>query len=70
MKDQGYRDQDLDQRRAWVEELTGARCPNIAAYTLPGESMRGNIENPIGTIQMPVGLAGPLLIHGNHAKGS
>ena len=31
--------------------------------------MRGNIENPIGTIQMPLGIAGPLLIHGDHARG-
>ena len=70
MKDQGYQDRDLDQRRGWVEEQTRAKCTHIAASTLSGESMRGNIENPIGTVQMPVGIAGPLLIHGNHAKGT
>jgi len=31
--------------------------------------MRGNIENPIGAAQVPLGIAGPLLIHGNHASG-
>jgi hydroxymethylglutaryl-CoA reductase (NADPH) len=31
--------------------------------------MRGNIENPIGTVQTPLGIAGPLLIHGDHAQG-
>jgi hydroxymethylglutaryl-CoA reductase (NADPH) len=31
--------------------------------------MRGNIENPIGAVQMPLGIAGPLLVHGDHARG-
>ena len=31
--------------------------------------MRGNIENPIGAVQMPLGVAGPLLIEGQYANG-
>jgi hydroxymethylglutaryl-CoA reductase (NADPH) len=30
--------------------------------------MRGNIENRIG-VQVPVGVAGPLLVNGDHAHG-
>lgn len=29
-----------------------------------------NIENYIGTVQIPVGLAGPVDVHGEHAKGT
>ncbi len=29
-----------------------------------------NIENYCGTVRMPVGLAGPILVNGDHAKGS
>jgi hydroxymethylglutaryl-CoA reductase (NADPH) len=32
--------------------------------------MRGNIENPIGAAQVPLGIAGPLLIKGDHAQGA
>jgi hydroxymethylglutaryl-CoA reductase (NADPH) len=31
--------------------------------------MRGNIENPVGVAQVPLGIAGPVLIRGKHARG-
>ncbi|WP_157471971.1 hydroxymethylglutaryl-CoA reductase [Neolewinella persica] len=33
------------------------------------DDLRGNIENFIGMAQVPVGLAGPLLMQGSHARG-
>jgi hydroxymethylglutaryl-CoA reductase (NADPH) len=67
---QGYSDEAVAARRKWVEEKTGARLTHVGSYSLSCEQMRGNIENPIGTIQMPVGVAGPLLIHGSYAQGT
>src|SRR5438270_3910362 len=66
---QGYDDAAICARRKWVEEKTGASLAHIGSFTVPGEQMQGNIENPIGTVQMPLGIAGPLLIHGAHAQG-
>jgi hydroxymethylglutaryl-CoA reductase (NADPH) len=59
----------VDRRRRWVEEQTGARLAHVGAGSLPTEDFRGNIENPIGTVQMPVGVAGPLRVRGEHAEG-
>lgn len=70
MKGQGYENHQIDARRAWVEERSDCRFSHVGSYTVPGESMRGNIENPIGTVQMPLGVAGPLLIHGTKARGT
>lgn len=69
MKGQGYASQYVERRREWVEEKTGCRLLHVGAHSIPCEEMRGNIENPIGTAQMPLGVAGPLLISGSHAKG-
>lgn len=67
---QGYSDEAVAARRKWVEKKTGATLTHVGSYSLSCEQMRGNIENPIGTIQMPVGVAGPLLIHGSYAQGT
>jgi hydroxymethylglutaryl-CoA reductase (NADPH) len=58
------------QRRAWVEEVTGCALPTVGASAIAGPAMRGSIENPIGAAQVPLGVAGPLLVRGEHADGN
>jgi hydroxymethylglutaryl-CoA reductase (NADPH) len=67
---QGYSAADVARRRLWIEQKTGVALEHVGACSLATEQMRGNIENPVGTIQIPVGVAGPLLIHGDHARGT
>lgn len=69
MKGQGYTRPDVDRRREWLEAQTGCCFTHVSAYSIPSEDMRGNIENPIGTVQTPLGVAGPLLINGTRARG-
>ncbi len=66
---QGYSPDDVRLRREWIERQTAAALPTVASCGIPTEAMRGNIENPIGSVQMPLGIAGPLLVHGEHARG-
>ncbi len=60
-------DSAIDQRRAWVEAESGI---DLAALHHAGEAeaYRGNIENQFGYVRLPIGIAGPLLLRGEHAK--
>jgi len=69
LTDQGYSARDVAARRRWVEERTGTRLDHVGRHSVSGEEMRGNVENPIGAAQVPLGVAGPLAIEGEHARG-
>ncbi len=69
MKQQGYAQPYVQRRRQWLEHKTGCRLTHIGTYSIPSDEMRGNIENPVGAAQMPLGVAGPLLIKGTNAQG-
>ena len=59
----------IDLRRKFIEGITSLKLDKIADYTIDMESVcKKNIENPIGTIQIPVGVAGPLKIIGDYIK--
>jgi hydroxymethylglutaryl-CoA reductase (NADPH) len=68
--DQGYGARDVAARRRWVEKRTGAKLTHVGRCSLAGEAMRGNVENPIGAAQVPLGIAGPLAVMGEHASGT
>lgn len=63
-------DESLDIRRKFAENVSGTKLEHLSRYSLNmEEALKRNIENPIGTVQIPVGLVGPLKINGQHAKG-
>ena len=70
LKDGGYEGDQVAERRAWVEKRTDAALSHVGESQVPTAGMRGNIENLIGTAQMPLGVAGPLKVAGEHADGT
>jgi hydroxymethylglutaryl-CoA reductase (NADPH) len=69
LKNQGYDAERVARRRAWMEERCDTSLSHIGACSFDPELMRGNIENPIGVAQIPLGVAGPVLINGRCARG-
>jgi hydroxymethylglutaryl-CoA reductase (NADPH) len=57
------------QRLDFIREVTGARLEHVASYSFDPAVLAGNIDNFVGAVQVPIGLAGPLLVDGEHAKG-
>jgi hydroxymethylglutaryl-CoA reductase (NADPH) len=68
--DEGYTREYMDRTRRWLGDRTGATLHHVGSFSLDSQSMLGNIENPIGVAQVPLGVAGPLLVKGEHARGT
>lgn len=59
----------IKARQEFVREHTDSSAEHVASYSLDPTTLRGNIENFVGVAQVPMGLAGPLLVNGEHAQG-
>jgi hydroxymethylglutaryl-CoA reductase (NADPH) len=68
-KENDYSPEQAARRREFVTAKTGTGLDTVGSYAIDPEVTRGNIENFIGTVQMPLGLAGPLRMVGEHAQG-
>lgn len=68
-KENDYTDDAAAMRRAFVGEKTGQQLRHVGAASLDPSTLPGNIENYFGVAQVPMGLAGPLKINGEHAQG-
>ena len=64
-----YSQDIVRQRQEFIEENTPARLEHTKQFSFDPAVMSGNIENMFGVAQIPIGLAGPLLVNGEHAKG-
>lgn len=49
--------------------FAGTDLEHVGSYSFDPAVLPGNIENFLGVAQVPIGLAGPLLINGEHASG-
>ncbi|WP_027001607.1 hydroxymethylglutaryl-CoA reductase [Hugenholtzia roseola] len=64
-----YSESAIQTRQRFVEELTGAKLKHIPHYSFDPHITQGNCEHFIGVAQVPLGIAGPLKVNGEHAQG-
>lgn len=59
----------VQKRQQYVSEMTGVTSQKLFNMDVDLESFRGNIEHFCGVAQVPIGVAGPIKVKGEHAKG-
>src|ERR1022692_4158774 len=64
-----YTPQAARARREFLRERTGAELAHVGAFSFEPAILPGNVEHFIGVAQVPIGVAGPLLVDGEHAQG-
>jgi hydroxymethylglutaryl-CoA reductase (NADPH) len=68
-KENDYTREMAEARRSFVRERTGTALEHVGSFSFDPGLLPGNVENFMGVAQVPIGLAGPLRINGEHAKG-
>src|SRR4051812_38896827 len=68
-RDDDYTLEAAARRREFAEERTGASLEHVSSYSFDPSVLTGNVEQFVGVAQVPIGLAGPLLVNGENAQG-
>ena len=64
-----YGEAIIRRRQAFAEQFTGAKLEHVARYSFDPHMTQGNCEHFTGVAQVPIGLAGPIHVDGEHAQG-
>ena len=67
--DDDYSRSMAETRRDFLTQQTGASLNHVGQFSFEPSVLPGNVEQFIGVAQVPIGVAGPLLVHGEHAQG-
>ncbi|MGB9955996.1 hydroxymethylglutaryl-CoA reductase (NADPH) [Haloferax prahovense] len=62
-------DTAAEARRLLVESQSGASLDAVGNYGFPAEAAESAIENMVGAIQVPMGVAGPVSVDGGSVAG-
>jgi hydroxymethylglutaryl-CoA reductase (NADPH) len=68
-RDNDYTREAAQHRAEFLREQTGAELEHVSSYSFDPATVGGNVEHFIGVAQVPLGVAGPLLVNGEHAQG-
>jgi hydroxymethylglutaryl-CoA reductase (NADPH) len=64
-----YSNEAVLERQRFVERYSRKKLKHIVHCSFDPHLTAGNIENFTGVVQVPLGVAGPVTVNGEHAKG-
>jgi hydroxymethylglutaryl-CoA reductase (NADPH) len=68
-RENDYTREAATRRAEFMRERAGVSLEHVSSYSFDPSIATGNIEQFVGVAQVPIGLAGPLLVNGEHAQG-
>ncbi len=68
-EDDDYSAEIIKERQEYYSDFADAPIKHIAQYSVDPHDLQGNIESFIGVAQVPIGVAGPMIVNGEHATG-
>ena len=68
-RDDDYTRDAARLRQEFLMQRSGTALHHVGHYSLDPATLPGNIEHFFGVAQVPIGVAGPLLVNGEHAQG-
>ncbi len=68
-RENDYTTEAATARADFLRERSDSTLEHVGSYSFDPAETAGNVEHFIGAAQVPLGVAGPLLVNGEHAKG-
>ncbi len=68
-RDNDYTREAANARLKFLQEQTGVELKHTAQFSFDPAVLPGNIEHFTGVAQVPIGIAGPLVVNGEYAQG-
>ena len=68
-RENDYTSEAAASRREFLRERTDVALDHVSEFSFDPARAQGNIENFIGVAQVPLGVAGPVLVNGERAQG-
>src|SRR3954447_15888259 len=68
-REDDYTREAAEERQNFVREHTDSALEHVSSYSFDPSVLVGNVEHFVGVAQVPIGVAGPLLVNGEHAQG-
>jgi hydroxymethylglutaryl-CoA reductase (NADPH) len=68
-REDDYSAEIIKERQAFARSYSGADFEHVTQFSFDPNLTQGNVESFFGVAQIPIGLAGPIRINGEYAKG-